>query len=315
MNELDVVNKALELWGLTGARYSLAAARENKVYKVETSSAVFALRLHRKGYRTDPELWSELQWMDAVSNGGINVPKPIRSSRGQFMHSISDIQVDLLTWLSGQPMDQLQDVQLLPDLFQDLGKQMARLHNVSDQWMPPNEFTRCHWNRKGLLGDNPLWGRFWENPGLNAQQREVFTRLRVRLNQHLAEIEDGLDYGLIHADLVAANVIFEREKTKFIDFDDSGYGFRLFDIATALMKHIEKPFYSDLKAKLLKGYGSVRSIGLAELDLFILLRALTYVGWNISRIDEKGAGERNTRFIAEAYKLALDYSNQPEIRP
>jgi len=37
-----------------------------------------------------------------------------------------------------------------------------------------------------------------------------------------------------------------------------------------------------------------------ELPLFEAIRACSYIGWNISRMDEAGGRERNVRFIAEA---------------
>ncbi|WP_297768950.1 phosphotransferase [uncultured Roseovarius sp.] len=75
-----VVEKALALWGLDGAVWHLVAARENQVFKVTTRDRTFALRLHGQDYRTNAELWSELAWMDAVAQGGIAVPAPVRSA-------------------------------------------------------------------------------------------------------------------------------------------------------------------------------------------------------------------------------------------
>lgn len=78
--------------------------------------------------------------------------------------------------------------------------------------------------------------------------------------------------------------------------------------ADAELTHVEG--YSDypmLRAELIKGYTSVRKIDLAELDLFILLRSVTYVGRNISRFGEEGSGIRNDRIIRTPRRLANDY--------
>ncbi len=92
-----------------------------------------------------------------------------------------------------------------------------------------------------------------------------------------------------------------------IDFDDGGYGFRLFDIATALVKYLDQPDYAALKDALTQGYLSVRPLDPAPLDLFMAIRAATYVGWNIERINEDGAAARNARFVATARDLARAY--------
>ena len=54
-------------------------------------------------------------------------------------------------------------------------------------------------------------------------------------------IENDLDYGLIHADSVRDNMLVDKSgKVSLIDFDASGYGFRLFDIATLLIHYINQ---------------------------------------------------------------------------
>lgn len=310
-----VVEKTLSLWGLNGSTYSLAAARENAVFRVTTDTATYALRLHRKGYRTDQELWSELKWMDATAKGGIIVPTPIPSLSGDVLHAVDGVQVDVLTWLSGAPIGDTIGT-LNPanraDIFHRLGQKMARLHAISDAWPRPQGFVRVAWDRAGLLGENPLWGRFWENPNLSAKDQQILIDLRKRANTDLNQLETKLDYGLIHADLVSANVMLDGNQLSFIDFDDGGFGFRLFEIATTLLKFIDDPDYPQLRSALIKGYTLVRAIDLSMLSMFIALRAATYVGWNIDRMAEDGADGRNERFIDTARRQAQVYlASQP----
>ena len=60
----EIVRKALPLWGLEDAKVTLAAERENSVYRMEHDGDTFALRLHRVGYRSEEELKAELDWRD-----------------------------------------------------------------------------------------------------------------------------------------------------------------------------------------------------------------------------------------------------------
>lgn len=82
-----------------------------------------------------------------------------------------------------------------------------------------------------------------------------------------------------------------------------GFGYRLFDLATTLLKNLAEPNYEDLKAALLAGYEEERTLDLELLDLFIALRASTYVGWIVPRMSENGAEARNRRFIETACRL------------
>ncbi len=305
-----ITEKALALWGMTGAGCNLFAARENHVFRVEWQGTAYALRLHRVGYRSDAELLSELTWMNALSEAGLSVPAAIPAADGRFLRVIDGAQVDVLTWLDGVPMGktgQALEIGNRVAFFERLGRETARLHEASDAWELPPVFTRVHWDREGLLGDTPLWGRFWEHPSLSVEDKALFAKARSCAAQDLQTLEDGLDYGLIHADLVRENILIRGEDLQLIDFDDAGFGFRLFDLATTLLKNRAEPDFAALRRALLTGYRAVRPLDNAALDLFMLLRSLTYVGWIISRMDEPGSAARSQRFIKTARETSLTY--------
>lgn len=304
-----LAHQAARLWGFAPEQIRLAARRENIVWRAEDARGAFALRLHRRGYRSAVELISELQWMEALAGAGLHVPRPLPSRRGHLVEQVGDTLVDLLTWLPGQPVGaqgQL-DVADRAGLCRKLGGLLARLHDASDAWTPPHGFTRPAWDRAGLLGDAPIWGPFWDNPGLTATQRATLLKARAGANAHLARIEDSLDYGLIHADALSENILIHEGHLSLIDFDDGGWGFRDFDLATFLMRFLPAPDYPELRAALLEGYAIRRAVDPDTLDLFILLRALTYPGWIIPRMQEPGGPERSARAIRTALPLAEAY--------
>ncbi|SLN72556.1 Homoserine kinase [Falsiruegeria litorea R37] len=308
-----VVDQALELWGLSGSQVTLIATRENHVYRVDREDTSFALRLHRRGLHSNAALQSELAWLSALGGDGIGVPTPLAALDGQNLHTVDGIQVDVLSWLPGRPLGSTSagiDHSDSPAVFRAIGREMARFHRASDRWTPPAAFSRWSWDRAGLLGDAPLWGRFWENPTLTGDDSELLTRYRRVANTDLAQMEASLDYGLIHADLVRENIMTDGQNVRFIDFDDAGFGFRLFDIATALVKNLNEPDYPLLKDALLDGYRQERDIDTALLDLFLSLRAVTYVGWITLRLSEEGGPARNTRFIETARTVVSEYLNR-----
>jgi Ser/Thr protein kinase RdoA (MazF antagonist) len=211
-----------------------------------------------------------------------------------------------VVWLPGRPMGKSRAPLLLDDrnaVFRALGRETARLHAACDAWTRPAEFNRCHWNIDGLVGEVPVWGRFWENPTLDPATRTLFQDFRVHARHRLTSIETSLDYGLIHADLVRENVLLNGAAICMIDFDDGGFGFRQFDLATILIKTMTEPDYPALRTALVEGYLDYRNLDLSLLDLFIALRALTYVGWIVPRMNEEGGTERNARFVTEARDL------------
>ena len=304
----DAVDQALALWGLTDASAALVAQRENTVWRVARGEGDLALRFHRPGYRTEAELRSELDWMAMLARGGLSVPAPVPRPDGSLIARVGDHFVSVLDWLDGHPIGTRGrfDARIADPvaLARDLGRTIAQLHDLTDAWQPPAGFTRPDWRRDGLLGEAPLWGRFWDHPHLDSEGRALLLRARAAAGAALAEIEAEADQGLIHADILAENVMVQDSGLSLIDFDDCAIGFRDFDLATPLLKFADHPRAEALRHALIDGYASRRTVDHDQLELFILLRALTYPGWIMTRLDEPHAPERSLRMLATAYDLS-----------
>lgn len=285
--------------------------RENSVFRVETTAGPHALRLHRFGYHEDDALNSELAWMEMLAANGMNVPRPARAKSGSFLAEITGIETrkaSLLSWLSGAPLGKTSTPLAIAEgrrvqIFFSIGAEMARMHKLTDAWSMPSGFQRPHWDDGGLVGDNPFWGKFWEFSSCPQEDRELLVGLRDECRVKLVAFQNqGGDYGLIHADLVRENILVNQGAVQFIDFDDCGSGFRMFDIATALIKNIHEPDFDELRGALMAGYASVRALPafeVAALPLFLTLRSLTYLGWAESRRSEPGNDVRAERFLSD----------------
>ncbi len=312
-----VAQTAAALWGFDPARIALAAQRENAVWRVETDAGRFALRLHRPGYRSEAELQSELGWMAMLAAGGLPVPRPVPSRAGRLVETLGDTPVSVLTWLPGRIVGAQGALEGIADRaghMHKLGALLARLHDLSDVWAPPPGFARPRWDRGGLVGPAPLWGPFWDNPDLSADQRAQVLAARDRADTDLRAREGTLDFGLIHADAITENVMVDGDALALIDFDDGGWGYRDFDLATVLMRQLIAPDYPALRAALLAGYAARRAVDPATLDLMLMLRALTYPGWIIARMTEPGGRARSLRAVATAMPLVTAYLRGPDAR-
>lgn len=308
----DVAQQALSHWGISDAKVTLIAQRENTVFRVKTGTSTdYALRLHRPGYQSTAAIRSELDWMRHLGRSGIQLPTPVPLPSGALMIEQGGYCIDLLSWLDGEPLGKSGvplDLRDRTGVFLAIGQTLAQIHDASDSWSVPDGFTRPSWGLEGLLGDEPLWGRFWENPALSAEDAAILSRVRQEAR---AVLQNGsFDFGLIHADFVRENVLINRTTVQVIDFDDCCFGYRLFDVATALIKNRREPDYPDLESALLQGYGSVRELDKAFLPLFMLLRALTYVGWIVPRLHEPGGLKRQESFLQTAMPLAQDFLDQ-----
>lgn len=288
-------------WAMADATVTLIAARENRVYKVECPSGPAVLRLHRPGYRDIDEIHSELLWMDMLAQQGILVPKPIAAADGTLVQTFDGVVVDMLSWVGGTP---LSGRDASEEIYYRLGELMARMHTLADNWAVPAPFKRPSWD---LVGEQPSWGRFWDNPLLSAEEATALTEFRDCARLAIASL-DRADYGLIHADLVPDNVLCDGDALHPIDFDDGGFGHRLFDVATVTHRSRRTQPDGALAGATLAGYCAHRALDREALALFEALRACSYVGWNICRMHEPGAVERNARFIAEALAAIASFN-------
>ena len=77
--------EALKAWDITDCEPELIKIRENAVFRIRRANGFdAALRIHRYGYHSDAALQSELSWMHALQQDGIEVPEIIPPAAARF---------------------------------------------------------------------------------------------------------------------------------------------------------------------------------------------------------------------------------------
>jgi Ser/Thr protein kinase RdoA (MazF antagonist) len=210
------------------------------------------------------------------------VPAAIPALDGTLLVELSDGRyASAIGWIAGEPLGEASQGFSRPmaDVLQSysaLGSLLARVHRQTDALTLPDGFIRPRWDRDGLVGDAPFWGRFWEHPVATADQRRALLRARDILRERLQG-----PVGLIHADVLRENVLVNGTSVSLIDFDDSGFGFRLHDLGTALVQTVQHPEHEALRDALMEGYGTRDTV---MVETFVLARALASVGWTMPRL-------------------------------
>ena len=297
--------------------------RENAVFSVRRDDGErFALRIHRPGYHSHEALVSELSWMRSLAAQGVPVPDVQLNLEGQAITLArtdgvpEQRRIDLLGWIDGTPLSTLEEAgELGPaqrrDLYRATGSLTAMLHDHAANWREPARFERHAWFADALIGEEPLWGRFWTLPCLTATQKDLLNLARREAETALGRHCPGAgNSGLIHADLIADNLMVGGGQVRPIDFDDAGYGWHIFDIATTLYFLADDPHYPDLRDALISGYQEVRPLTQAELDalpLFLMLRGTTYLGWVASRSETPTARDLTPDLVDRCCKMCRTY--------
>jgi len=294
----EAARQALNQFPIKPVDVSLVARAENVTFKVaDDGGDLYTLRLHRPAYHTLEELQSERLWTRALLQAGIPVPEPITTRDGREYAGVDVPRLgqhrhaSLSRWVPGELLMQLigDDTprERLEGYFQKLGALIATMNNQAADWHPPGEFRRHALDEDGLMGVQPFWGRFWERSDLSPGERALLVETRDRIHERLIRYgKDASRYSVIHADLHPGNVLVNGDTLAAIDFDDTAWGWHLYDLAAALSQCQELAEFGALYAACVEGYRNVRPIteeDLAMLPLFLLVRGMAEIGWFADR--------------------------------
>jgi Ser/Thr protein kinase RdoA (MazF antagonist) len=288
----DVARAALPRFGFSPrASLALLHHRENAVFRVDdpAEGCPWALRVHRVGYRTTQEIRSELAWMEALRADGVQTPRPRPGRDGDPVQTIAAIglaeprDVDVLSWVEGSPLDAASGA----EAYRLLGRTCACIQQQARSWVPPAGFARPTWDAASLVGKDAHWGDYAELAALAPEQRALMDRAAAIVFRRLDRFGKGPDrFGLTHGDLMPDNVLVHRGTPSVIDFDDSGYGWYLYDLATLLAVKLFDPDQAMARDAWVEGYRSAAPLPeehLEELDTLVMARGLLLLGWMHTR--------------------------------
>lgn len=256
------------------------------------------MRVHRPDYRTDAEIRSEIEWMGALASAGVRTPAALPTRRGEPLALASGAgvpqprQCDLFRWISGEPVGTLEGGvaagrAAAAHTYELLGGLAARVHEHGTQWKRPAGFARPVWDAAALVGEDPVFGRFWELECLDAERLRVLFAARDRTRERLEAFAPTPErWGLLHGDFLPENILVDAQGPQLIDFDDCGEGWYGFELATGLFPLLRQEIFDDVLEAYLRGYRRVRALdeeSLALLPSFLMARGLSYLGWPVGR--------------------------------
>jgi len=303
----DLARQALAHWGGRGEP-QLVWRSENTIFRAELPGGdAVALRLHRPGYQDFAGIETELDWCARLAAQKVAVATPLPADDGRLVIALGDQLASCVRWLDGAPLGDA-DAPLVGSAVlsrtADVGALIADLHNATDAGACPVCFERPGWTAEALLGDDPRWGRFWEHPALAPDERSDLLDARALARKMIVQ---ATDFGPIHADVIRGNVMVTLDGLVLIDFDDSGPGWRLYDLASALIQSWGDPLMGAQAEALVEGYRSRRALPedqAALLPLFVALRGFASAGWIVTRVAQDDPRQR--RYVGRAVSLARD---------
>jgi Ser/Thr protein kinase RdoA (MazF antagonist) len=276
------------------AQIELLNVSENATFLVtDPDDGLSVIRVHRLGYHTQPEIASELAWMDALrAEAGVRTPRVIAAADGRRIVTVPE---RARPGQAGGVVRECVRFEFLPGAepalgdeltvghFAELGEITARMHRHARTWVRPDWFTRFRWDYDAAFGREARWGRWQQGIGVGPAECQILGRLDAVLGERLAAFGTEPErYGLVHADTRLANLLVHDGGVSVIDFDDSGFSWYLYDLGTTVSFFEHSPLVPALIDSWLTGYrrtGTITAADEAEIWTFIMYRRLLLVAW------------------------------------
>jgi len=288
---------ALNAYNLTDFQLGFLRQVGNTLYKVKEvkptlitkdnlyTSGQYLLRIHQPSYQTPAAIELELEWLSSMCrDADLPVPEPVLTLDGKLYTQIAIPDMakkhicSLLRWVKGR---ELKREEIQPHHYKALGELMARLHHHAAHWQPTLGFIKRKYDWDGLFrkeGDGGIpSSEAWSL--LPLEYVEPFEIISKKVKRVMDKLGKGSDvYGLIHGDLgMGANVLFWNGDVRVIDFDDSGFGYYIFDLAIVLEDSQDHQIQPQFRDALLDGYTRLRPLSddqIKNVDLFLAAFAI-----------------------------------------
>lgn len=310
-----IARSALPRWNIDpDAELRLISLSENAMFLVSHGTLKWVLRVHRQGYHSTNGVRSELAWMQALrADVGVETPLAVPGTNGELVQHVCAApfpeprMVVLFNFIAGvQP-----EPDNLLDAFDQLGAITARMHLHSRQWQRPAFFERQVWDYEGAFGKQPIWGHWRAGFARQLPGLEVIERADALMHQRLQRYGKGGErFGLIHTDFRLANLLVDEGEAKVLDFDDCGFGWYLYDVASSTTFIENHADIGNIVAAWVNGYRQVTPLAaedIAEIPSLMMFRRLIILGWAGSHPGTDLAREMGEAYSAETVELAEKY--------
>ncbi|MBN2531502.1 MAG: phosphotransferase, partial [Spirochaetales bacterium] len=276
--------KALSEYNLKVTGLTFHCFNTNLLYRVYTSTGDrYILRLASPGWRTLTDLKAEAMWLEALSRDtGIHVPGIIKTRDGESVlpaqiRNVPDIwNTILMSWQPGRLLGKYINTVNL----RKMGELFAKLHIHGKNWTPPPGFSTRKFEHFLSRGEPNVIFLDKQRDVCTPGQIDLLKRMYDRVESAYSGM-DRSDLRVIHCDLWHDNIKLYKGELYPFDFEDTVWGFRLHDIAMAMLDLLEdfgNDRYPALSKAFRQGYETYLEWPRGEIEIFQIGRLL----WKIN---------------------------------
>ncbi|HSM26427.1 MAG TPA: phosphotransferase [Anaerolineaceae bacterium] len=283
-----VVQAGLSEIGVSKARIQFISDTGNLIFRADRQAQSFAIRVYKDYDVSNSYINAELFWLlDIKQKTNLSVPEPISDKSANLIQEITHPTVEkpvklvIFDWLPGDIIGS----QLNLGSASHMGEKMAALHLHASHFQLPENCFRDENDWRGMghfkagLSEIEIQriDRFMRN-----DQIDICEMAAGIATKNIEKVDIQHDFGLIHSDFHANNVILHHGKFSIIDFDDCQFAPFNNDLAITLVSFDQSPKPELLQEAFLQGYSKVRSLPKnfeQELEAFMMERRLRLLRW------------------------------------
>ena len=251
------------------------------IYLIETASQSYILKISHHHWRTESEIQFELEFLDFLHQRNIPVANPLETRSGKLFVTVNAVEGDRYAALFPYAPGEVPQGDLSLTQSAIMGQALGKIHQASLEF--DNSISRQPLDTKHLLDDSLRV----IHPYLRHQQDDLayLEQTINKIKQQLICLEQTSPlWGVCWGDPHSGNVHFtEDNQITLFDFDQCGYGWRIFDIAKFLQVSLSAGISRRVRDSFLTGYQQVQKLTEAET---LSLQALTQMAhiwhWAIS---------------------------------
>jgi Ser/Thr protein kinase RdoA (MazF antagonist) len=219
-------------------RADLISSATNMIYRVRAEDgALYVLRLVVPNWRTEENLRAEVLWLGALARDtDIPVPRIVPTKEGNRVAYVdcswetAPRRGIVMSYLPGTLLGKcLTEANLVK-----MGELFGRLHLHGASWQPPPDFPALKFDRYLSRGEPERLFSPEVQEGIAPHQRAALGCMRKRVQQEYRSLDPD-DLRVIHCDLWHENIKVYRGQLAPFDFEDTIWGYRLHDIAMAML--------------------------------------------------------------------------------
>lgn len=251
------------------------------IYLIETNNKPYILKVSHHHWRSQSDIRFELEFLDFLHQHNLPVANPLRTKSAQLLVTIHAVEGDRYAALFPYAPGEITQGDLSIEQSTIMGATVGKLHQVSLGF--ENATPRQSLDSKHLLDDSLRI----ITPSLGDRYHDLsyLTETILKIKQQLACLKPTSPlWSVCWGDPHSGNVHFTADNCiTLFDFDQCGYGWRIFDLAKFLQVSLSAGINRKVRDAFFCGYQQVQKLTDAETSSLQAVTQMAHIwAWAIS---------------------------------